>query len=291
MRERNFWNFWVIWILIFVFWITWFFVFSEKVPVGYAGIKVSLYGEWKWVEPQGLHTGRNFYNPFTYDIFTYPIFIQQKNFELVNFQDRDWLSVTADIWVDYKFDEAKIWKIYAEYKAGVEKITNEYMAVWLKNSVNSISSTYEIDSLYGKDKEKFRIDILEKIKSDLSQKWIIVNNVYFTSEIVLPEQVKSRINAKIEATQNAMQKENELRAVKAEAQKEIEKAKWEAESSKIRAEGQAQAEIIKAKWISESNKLKEKSLTPEILEFEKIQKWDWKLPVYTWGVTPFVNIK
>ncbi|PZM81821.1 hypothetical protein DLH72_04975 [Candidatus Gracilibacteria bacterium] len=280
MRERNFGIFGIIGVLIFVFGIIGFFAFSEKIPVGFTGIKVNLYGEGKGAEPQGLHTGRNFYNPFTNDIFIYPIFIQQKNFEAIKFQDKDGLSITADIGVDYKFDETKIGKIYAEYKAGVEKITNEYMSVWLKNSVNSISSTYEIDSLYGKDKEKFRLEILEKIKADLSEKGIIINNVYFTSEISLPEQVKDRINSKIEATQNAMQKENELRAVKAEAQKKIEEAKGIAESERIKAQG-----------IADANKLKEKSLTPEILEFEKIQKWDGKLPTYTGGATPFINLK
>lgn len=255
------------------------FVFTVKIPVWYSGIKVNLYWEGKWAEPIWLHTGRNIYNPFTQDIYKYPVFIQQKVYENVKFQDKDWLTIVAAIGMDYKFDQNKIWKIYSDYKADVSKITNDYMDNWLKNAVNRVSSTYEVDLLYWQDKEKFRKEILKALQEDLGEKWIIVNNVYFNSEMILPQQVKARIDAKIEATQNAMQKENELRAVKAEAQKKIEEAKWIAES-----------ERIKAQWIADANKLKEKSLTAEILEFEKIQKWNGELPQVVWNATPFITL-
>jgi regulator of protease activity HflC (stomatin/prohibitin superfamily) len=72
-----------------------FFTFSEKVPVGYTAIKVDVYG--KEVEPEGLHTGRNFVNVITHDVFKYPIFIQQMEYLDLRFQDKDGLVVTADI--------------------------------------------------------------------------------------------------------------------------------------------------------------------------------------------------
>ena len=50
--------------------------------------------------------------------------------------------------MDYKFDEAKISKIFEEYRADSDKITNIYMATWLKNSINKSSALFKVDELY-----------------------------------------------------------------------------------------------------------------------------------------------
>jgi hypothetical protein len=80
------------------------------------------------------------------------------------------------------------------------------MATWLKNSINRSASKFKVDELYWSKKEEFRLAVLESIKADFDTKGIIVNNVYFVWDMKLPPQVITRINAKIEATQTAMQK-------------------------------------------------------------------------------------
>jgi len=50
--------------------------------------------------------------------------------------------------MDYKFDEAQIGSLYEEYRAGVSKITNNYMRTWVKNAINRASSEFEVDALY-----------------------------------------------------------------------------------------------------------------------------------------------
>ena len=256
-----------------------FFAFSVKVPVWYSAIKVNLYAQ--EVEPEGLHTWRNFYNSITSDVYKYPIFIQQTEYRDLRFQDKDGLLIVADIWMDYKFDEAQIGSLYEEYRAGVSKITNNYMRTWVKNAINRASSEFEVDALYWPDKEEFRLKVLDNLQKDLNTKWIVVNNVYFTDDMELPMEVVWRINAKIEATQKAMQKENELRAIKAEAQKTIAEAEWVAE-----------AEIIRATAVANANKMINASITSTLIEYERTKKWDGKLPQLTWGwAIPMINIK
>lgn len=261
-------------ITLFV-WIALFFTFSIKVPVGYSAIKVDIYG--KNVEPKGLHTGRNFYNVITHDVFKYPIFIQQAEYLDLVFQDTDGLKITADIGMDYKFDEAKIGSIYEQYKADVNKMTNTYMKTWVKNAVNRASSEFQVDKLYGPDKEKFRLRVLENLKEDLDVKGIIVNNVYFTNEMDLPDEVKGRINAKIQATQNAMQKENELRAVEADAKKKIAEAKGIADSAVEKAKGQAIAITTVAKAEAEAIEIKTNAIKAQgwedYIQLQMIEAW------------------
>lgn len=267
-----------------------FLTFSVKVPVWYTAISVDVYG--KNVVPKWLHTGRNFINPITHDYFKYPIFIQQTEYNRLRFQDKSWLLVVADIGMDYKFDEEKIGTMYENYKAWVRKITNDYMRTWVKNAVNRASAEFEVDALYGQDKEKFRQLVLTNLQNDLGSKWILVNNVYFTWDMELPEAVKGRINAKIEATQTAMQKENELRATKADAAKRIAEAEWVATSAVVRSKWLAEAKIIEAEAISKANRLINSSITNTLIEYNKAKSWDWVLPSTVAGwVTPFLNIK
>ncbi len=40
-----------------------------------------------------------------------------------------------------------------------------------------------------------------------------------------------------------------------------------------------------------ANAVRQQSITPALLELEKIKKWDGKLPQVTGGATPYVNLK
>ena len=63
-----------------------------------------------------------------------------------------------------------------------------------------------------------------------------------------------------------------------EAEKNKEKAAIEAEQAKIKAEGQAEAMKIKAEAEAEANKRIADSLTPELIEKNKIDKWTGDVP-------------
>lgn len=94
----------------------------------------------------------------------------------------------------------------------------------------------------------------------------------FTGSPELPPQVVSAVNAKIQATQNAMTTENQLRQVQAEMAKEKLKAETYATNALIAANAQAEANLRIAK-----------SLTPELVEWKKLDKWDGALPQVTSG--------
>ena len=90
------------------------------------------------------------------------------------------------------------------------------------------------------------------------------------------------IEQKLVAEQNKMRAatENEQRvaAAEADAQEAKARAQGEAEAAIAKAEGEAQAILTKAEAQAEANKLLEKSLTPEVLEQKKIDKWNGEYP-------------
>ena len=76
-----------------------------------------------------------------------------------------------------------------------------------------------------------------------------------------------------------------------QAQYIAEKAKVDAQATVNAAHGQADAELIKAKAEAEANKLKLQTLTPELIQYEAIGKWDGKLPTFSGGgAVPFINV-
>ena len=71
----------------------------------------------------------------------------------------------------------------------------------------------------------------------------------------------------------------------AEAEAAMISQRGQAEAEAIAARGQAEAEAIaaKAEAQADANKLLTQSLSELIVEYEKIQKWDGKLPTVTGG--------
>ena len=265
--------------------LTVFFTFSVKVPAGNSGILIDLYGDDKGVQITGLHTGRNFYNWITHDAEVYPTFIRQTEYKAVEFQDIDGLKMTANVGISYKFKEDMIGLLYESYRASSNEILTNYMTTWVRDSVNLISARYTVDFLYGEGKEQFRQEATTYLQDDLGKKGIYIEKVYFVGAFELPEVVSERINSKIEATQKAIQAENELRAVKAEAEKKIAEAEGEKISKILRAEGEAQAIKIQSEAILAQG-------GQGYIDLQWIGKWNGSLPSTVLGDSvPFVTIK
>ena len=89
------------------------------------------------------------------------------------------------------------------------------------------------------------------------------------------------INAKIEATQKAQQRENEIKMAEAAAK-----------IAEAEATGRANSVAIEAKTRAEANRVIAASLTPELVQYEALQKWNGELPrlVGGQGAVPFINV-
>jgi regulator of protease activity HflC (stomatin/prohibitin superfamily) len=77
--------------------------------------------------------------------------------------------------------------------------------------------------------------------------------------------------------------------VQAEQNKET--AEIEAEQAKIKAEGQAEALMIKAQAEASANELIAESLTPELIEKQKIDKWNGDVPMVSGASNAIVDVR
>lgn len=117
---------------------------------------------------------------------------------------------------------------------------------------------------------------------------IIIDTVNFTS-ISTDDETQAAIQKKVNAQQELELANIEAKTAKVQADKDKEvaliaaeqdkeKAAIEAEQAKITAEGKAEATRIKADAEAEANKKIAESLTPELIEKQKIDKWNGDVP-------------
>jgi regulator of protease activity HflC (stomatin/prohibitin superfamily) len=260
----------------------WLFCFKMISP-GYVGVVVDMLGDEKGVESKELTVGMHVIAPWK-TVYQFPVFEQNETWEgdqhAFNFQTADGMACTAEVGITYHLNSSSIPAIFQKYRRGMDEITNVFMRNYIRDALGKAASKVKIEDLYGPGKEKFFDEVENHIRNDLSPIGIEVSRLYLIGRFHFPQNVIAALNAKIEASQRAQQRENELREAEAEAKKQIAKA-----------EGQARCGIVQAESESEANNLLSQSITQELIQWQAVQKWDGKLPTVTSGVTPFIQVK
>lgn len=269
-------------------------VSMSTIPAGYVGVRVNLYAD-KGVQNEVVGTGRYFLG-INEKMYAFPTFNQLINYEVpFNFQTSDAMAMRARVGIEYNIDPGKAATVFATYRKGIEEITDINLRQYISDALIKNAAKQDINSLTQGGKTRLLDDSLADIRSKLEPTGIRVVKLSWVSDIEYPERVRESINAKIEATQRALLRENEVAQSRAEAQKQIEAAKGVAESTRLQAQAEADAITIKAKAEADAIAMKAEAIqrNPAVVQLNAIERWDGKLPQYMTGgtTTPFVQVK
>lgn len=283
--KRRF-NFNFLYVIGAIFFISWA-AFFKMISPGYVGIVVNLFGEKKGADPEELTVGMHWIAPWK-TVYSFPVFMQNYTWdggEGFLFQTAEGLNVSADIGLSYHLNEEEVYLIFCKYRKGIDEITNLFIKNYARDAINKVSSKMKVEELYGTEKEGFIDEVQNHLRRDLEPLGIVIDRLYLIGTLHFPQQVVTALNSKIEATQRAQQRENELREAKAQAEKDIAKS-----------QGIANARLIEAQAEAKANNLISASLTHEILSAKAIEQWDGRLPLSMGGgalipyeFTPFLN--
>lgn len=264
---------------IFIFWMACFKLISP----GYTGIIVNLFGDEKGTSPKELGVGMHWISPWK-TVYEFPMFEQNHVWDgdkSFTFQTGEGLRVNADIGLSYHLEPGKIHTLFAKYRRGMDEITDLFVRNYARDAINKASSKMKAEDLYGVGKQAFMEAVQNELKVDLAPMGISIDRVYLIGTIHFPEQVVKALNSKIEATQRAQQRENELREARAQAEKEV-----------AAAQGKATSKMLEAQAEADSNILVAKSLTQNLLMYEAVKQWDGKMPqVFTDKAIPMFELK
>ena len=256
------------------------------VPAGNVGVKFDLYGGEKGVTGEVLSPGK-YWLGWNEELYLFPTFTQNTEWtakesgnESISFQDKEGTVINADVGLSYAIQADKADAVFQKYRKGISEITDTYIRNMVRDAINTETSTMDVAEIYGPGKEALMQKVTVRVRDQVKDIGINVEKIYWMSAMRLPDQIIKSINSKIEATQRAITRENELQTATAQAQIEREKAR-----------GEADARIIAAKGEAEANRLVQASLTLELVEYTKALRWDGKLPQVTGGATPMLDMR
>lgn len=255
----------------------------SKVPAGNVGVKFKLYGNGKG-SLQELQPGR-YWVGWGYDLYTFPTFTQNytwtrsategsPNDESLTFQTVEGLSVNADVGITYHINPDKVTTIFQKYRKGVNEITDIYLRNMVRDSLVKESSSLGIESVYGRGKASLIQSVQDDVSQQVGPTGIVIEKIYWIGELRLPATVVQSINAKIQATQMAEQRKNEIAQAQAEAAKEVAMAEGKAKAQLAIADAEAQAIRVKGDALRAN---------PDIIHMTAVEKWNGQLPTYTGG--------
>ena len=269
---------------------------TARVGVAEIGIKYSLNGG---LQEGTLGQGLHFKLPWE-KVTTYPTSLNtaylsadkhdgDRGDSSFTIKSKDAKSLTASISYQYIFNEEMIVNTFNQFKGMPSRQIEEEIRGMVKSAVNDVTNRYEATALMGGQREQINEDLKVRFNEVFGELGLIIKSVNLI-EVEPDAGTQQMVQQKIDEQQKIEIAKLEAERVQIENEKKLAEAQAEAEQKKVKAEAEAEATLIKARAESEANELLKQSISPELIEMEKISKWDGSLPQITGNSTPIVDL-
>jgi regulator of protease activity HflC (stomatin/prohibitin superfamily) len=263
-----------------------------QIEPGHVGVVVPLSGD----EKGTLQTTSNGWYLYSFNtkVYEFPVYNQQHKWtaavmegrlsvgDRIYFGDKDGLRLGADVGIQFHVPPEKVTTLFKTYRQDLDKVRESVLKMSVQNALSLTAQDYKAAEIFGEKRGEFFQKALDKVRTEMSPNGLEVVNLYLNGDLELPEQIRNTIQATMNATMIAQQKENEKRAVEADAAKQVAQAEGEAKAAIARAEGEASAKIATAKGNADAlvleataqataNQKLANSLTGSILELKKLE--------------------
>ena len=231
-----------------------------------------------------LEPGWAFINPFTQAIQQYPITIQtysmvQKGTEgqttgddSIKVQSNEGQQLNLDIVIQYQVIKEEAGALYQDWGgADITTVQDQAVRQYTRSQVPVVASKYTWEEITSSKRAQIVDEISQVLTAELAKRHLRLISMG-VREVHLPQSLQTALDQKIQAQQDVAEATGRANALKAQAE-------GEASATLTRAEAQAKANIQLAQ-----------SLTPELIRYQQLQRWDGKLPVFSGGgATPLID--
>lgn len=268
---------------------------TTRIDAGHVGIRVKLAGSDRGIQDMPVVTGWVFYNPITEQIVIFPTSVQNvvwtqsthegKAFdESITFSSNEGVNVTGDIGLSFHIEPSLAPKLYGRFRQNdLALLADGYVRNTVREAFNDVGSHMPVQEIYGSGKSKMLRDVTERMRDVLGKDGFVIDQLTINGALRLPQNVADAINRAMEATQNAIQSENRVRQVRAEADQAVTQAHGAAEAARQKAQGDGDAILIRARSEARANEVIRLSTSPAVLQYRALEHWDGKLPTYNGG--------
>jgi regulator of protease activity HflC (stomatin/prohibitin superfamily) len=254
---------------------------------GHVGIVIHRTGG--GVDKTPLGPGLHARNPLLTAIEEYPTFMQTlvltratgdgsgQNDEInVNSQEGQPLSV--DVSMSFELDPSKVPQLYQTFRTDIGTIQHGYVKQTIRQALQEVIGSEQIADIIGPKKAEAVVRAQGLISQRLEPYGIVVKQ-FTLNELRAPESVMQAINTKNVMQQQALTAQNELQ-----------KNTFQAQGDSIKAAGRAKAILTEAEAQAKANELLSRSITPTLVQYEQMKKWNGQLPTVSGGATPLIQL-
>ncbi|MGL5099657.1 MAG: SPFH domain-containing protein, partial [Fusobacteriaceae bacterium] len=199
---------------------------------------------------------------------------------------RDGKMINVDIEFSYRFDDANLPVIYTTFRGkSVEMIRSTFMRAKIKAWASEVSAKYTVIDIYGEKRQDLNRETFTHLKEMFIPYGIVIESANFsriTVDQVTEKAIQQNINARQELVTRELQVTEENIKIAIEEKKSL--------IRKIQVDAMNYEMLEKAKAEAKANDVRNSTITTEMIELEKIRKWDGKLPTYTGTGSSMINV-
>jgi regulator of protease activity HflC (stomatin/prohibitin superfamily) len=240
------------------------------VPAGSRGVVLW----WGSVEKRIMDEGLNFKVPLAETVIKVDVRVQPHPFREIDASSKEYQIVKMTGMMNFHIDPAFVNDLYQ--KVGLD-FADKVIDPAFNDFVKEVVPTYPIGEILPK-REEIRQTAMKKLGENLSRYHIMVDDIYFANIRFSLEYERA-----IEAKQVAQQQVETQRQVL--AQREI-----EAQQKVATAKGEAEAIFVVAQEQAKANEILAHSLTPILVSYKSIERWNGILPQVSGGAVPFIEL-
>ncbi|MBK6696474.1 MAG: prohibitin family protein [Myxococcales bacterium] len=268
---------------------------TTRIDAGHVGIRVRLAGSDRGIADMPTVTGWVFYNPLTEQVVIFPTSVQNIVWtasahegkaidESITFSSTEGVNINADVGLSFHIEPSLAPKLYGRFRQNnMLVLADGYIRNAVRESFGEVASKLPVQEIYGPGKSKMLAEVAQKCREMLGKDGIVIDQLTINGSLRLPQNVADAINRAMEATQNAIQSENRVRQVRAEADQAVTQAHGQAEATRQKAQGEADAILIRARSEAKANEIIRLSMSPTVLQYRSLERWDGKLPTFNGG--------
>lgn len=291
----------------------------EKINPGYVGVVYSMNGG---VAEEVLGQGWHMVAP-TKHVTEYSIGIEQsyltasddgdsKGDDSFSAPSSDGKGLQMELTFTYRYDSDRVADTFTRFKGRSGK---DLLDTFIKPNVISwtkeVTAKYPVTEILGEKRAELNLALRQYLADKFDPYGIIIENASLIN-IEVDEETRASITKKVTAQQTLelarieeqtakiqAEKDKEVAIINAEqnkeaaiilAEQEKETAIINAEKAKIKAEGEAEALRIASEAEAEANKRIAESLTSELIEKIKLERWNGEVSKYS-GSTSGIIVK
>lgn len=291
----------------------------ERVKPGYVGV---VYKPSTGIAQETLSQGWHMISPWD-KVTEYSVGIEQSYLTSTDDGDSpkddsfsapssDGKGLQMELTFTYRYEADRVSDTFTRFKGRSGK---ELLNTFIKPNVISwtkeVTAKYPVTDILGEKRAELNTVLSDYLAKKFEPYGIVIENASLIN-IEVDDETRKSITKKVTAQQELelakiqeqtakvqAQKDKEVAIIAAEQEKETaqinaEKAKiaaeGEANALKVKAQAEADALKIQAQAESEANRRIAESLTPELIEKQKIDKWKGDVPSVQSNATPIVKV-